>query len=169
MSRYLATVIVLLCIFWGLRSKINVYEYFLQGVKAGVIALWHILPAILGIFIAISLVRNSLVWGYIINKLAYLMNPLGIPEDTAALLLVRPFSGSASLAVLTQIFTASGPDSKSGLIASTFMASTETVFYVVMTYLTSVQIKHSRHILPVAIITQLIGLICTTFLWHLLA
>ncbi len=168
MSQFIPALIVLLTIFAGLISKINVYEHFLKGAKAGIIALWQIFPTVLGIFVVLSLVRNSLFWGYIIDKIALVLKPVGISEELAPLILIRPFSGSASLAVLTKLMSQYGPDSLIGLTASTFMASTETVFYVVMTYLASVQIKRSRHIFSVVVITQLMALFCTTFLWLLL-
>jgi spore maturation protein B len=153
----------------GIRYKTDVYENFLQGAQAGIKALWRIFPTILGIFIALSMVRNSLLWWYIIDKVGFILKPLGVSEELIPLIIMRPFSGSASLAVLTKILSEQGADSLTGLIASTFMASTETVVYVVMTYLASIQLKKSRHIFLVIILTQLIGIFCTIFLWSLLS
>lgn len=168
MSHYIPALIVLLTILAGLKAKINVYENFLKGAKAGIIALWQIAPTVFGIFMALSLVRSSLFWGYMVDKIALLLKPVGISEELVPLILIRPFSGSASLAVLTKLMSQFGPDSLLGLTASTFMAGTETVFYVVMTYLASVQIKRSRHIFSVVVLTQLIALFGSTFLWLLL-
>lgn len=168
-SQYLPVLIVLLCIALGIKSKINIYEHFLEGAKAGVLALWQIFPTVLGIFVALSLVRNSMFWGYIIDKVTMVLKPIGVSEELVPLVIMRPFSGSASLALLAKILANYGADSQIGYIASTFMASTETVFYVVMTYLASVQIKKSRHIFVVAIITQLLAIFASTFFWRLLS
>jgi len=168
-SSYLPALIVLICIVVGLKAKINIYEHFLEGAKAGIIALWHILPTIIGIFVALALVRNSLLWGYIIDKVGLLINPLGVSKELVPLALMRPFSGSASLAVLTKLLSEFGPDSFIGLSASTFVASTETVFYVVMTYLASAQIKKSRHIFIVAILVQFVVIISSCLIWRVIS
>lgn len=168
MSGYVPALIVLFCIVLGLKARINIFEHFYEGAKDGIIALWRILPTIIGMFVAMALVRNGILWGYIVDTIGLVLSPLGVSKELVPLALMRPFSGSASLAILTKLLGEHGPDSLIGLSASTFMASTETAFYVAATYLASVQIKKSRHIFIVALVVQFLVLIASSLIWRVL-
>ena len=91
------------------------------------------------------------------NLLAPLLTLLGIPEETAGLLLIRPVSGSAALAMGSELMEIYGPDSYIGRCAAVMLGSTETTFYTVAVYFGSAGIRKTRYAIPAALIADLVG------------
>lgn len=142
---------------YGFVKKVDLYNAFVDGAKDGLSAALQMLPYLAAMLIGIHVLRDSglLVRAY--TFLAPCMNAIGLTEGVAPLLLIRPFSGSAALAVLTDIMHQYGADSRTGLLASTMMGSGETVFYTCALYLAAAKVKKSRYIIPVALISWLAG------------
>ena len=151
--------IIALIIFSGIWKRVDCFSAFKEGAKDGIAAVFNILPALTGLMVSIYVFRESGALDLLVKALAPAGKLFGIPAEVLPLALLRPVSGSASLALLNDIFKMYGPDSIIGKISATLLASTETVFYVVTVYLAGCGIKKTRYIIPVALIAGFIGLI----------
>lgn len=162
-------VIMLLIIIYGLLEKNKVYDTFVEGAKEGIEVVVNIFPTLIGVFIAVGLLRSSGVLDLVIKFISPITNVLRIPSEIMPLALIRPISGSASTAVATNIMTSFGVDSKIGLIASTIMGSTETTFYTIAIYTACVGIKKIRFVLAAALIADIIGMLTSVIIWGFLS
>ena len=106
---------------------------------------------------AIGIFRDSGALAFIVDAVEPAARAIGLPEGTAPLMLLRPFSGSATLALLKDTLTEYGPDSVSGRAASVMVGSTETVFYTIAVYFGAVGVTKTRHAVPVALISGAVG------------
>lgn len=160
---YLSTIavpmVILLIIVYGLIEKNKVYDTFLEGAKEGVQVVVNIFPTLIGIFLAVGALRSSGIIELIVNIIKPIIQILQIPAEIMPLALLRPISGSASMAVATDIISQYGVDSTIGLIASTIMGSTETTFYTIALYTSAVGIKKIRFVLVAALIADIAGML----------
>ena len=149
---------MLLFILWGWVFKgVPVYEAFVEGAKEGLKTAVTILPYMIAMLSAIVLMQRSGFLASLTQLLTPVFTFLGIPKSVAPLMLLRPFSGSASLAMLQNILETQGPDSRAGLVASTLMGSTETIFYTCGLYLGAAGVKKSRYAIPASLVAWLVG------------
>lgn len=150
-------VFLLLCLVCGFIHRVPVYDAFLEGAKEGIETAQYILPALVAMLCA---VRAFTACG-LMEQLCLLLEPVtswvNLPRETLPLMLFKPLSGSASLAMLREIFSEYGPDSRAGMVASVMMGSSETVFYTCGVYLAAAKVKKSRHIIPCALMAWLAG------------
>ncbi len=147
----------------GFLRKVNVYDCFVEGAREGVQSAVRILAPLVGLTIAVSMFRAGGALELLEKLLAPLLEKLQLPAEVLPLALLRPVSGSASTAIVTDIFRASGPDSPAGKIASVMMGSTETTFYVIAVYFGAVGIKNTRHALPAALTADVAGILLAVF------
>lgn len=161
-------IIILLIIFYGLIEKNNVFDIFLHGAKEGIEIIVKIFPTLVGLFVAIGALRNSGVLDLFINFLKPVILFFNIPSEIMPLAILRPISGSASIAVATDIMNKYGVDSNIGLIASTIMGSTETTLYTIAVYTSSVGIKKTRFVLFAAFCADIVGIIVSVIIWNFL-
>lgn len=149
---------------YGLAKRIDVYSAFTDGAKDGLLSMFGIVAPLVGLMVAISMFRASGA----LEILAKLMRPitdfLHMPSAVLPLALLRPVSGSGSVAVVNDIFSVFGPDSAEGKIASVMMGSTETTFYTVAVYFGAVGIKNLRHTVKSALIADCMGMLMAVFL-----
>ena len=138
-------------------KKINPYEAFAEGASEAVPTIIKVLPYLSAMLIAINLFRSSGAMDALSKLLALVLKRMGIPAELITLIVLRPFSGSASLALLQDTLLVHGADSFIGRAASTVVGSTETIFYTLALYCGSVGIKKSRYALPAALISGIIG------------
>ncbi len=143
---------------------INPYEAFAEGAAEALPTIIKVLPYLAAMLIAINLFRRSGAMDLLSTFLAPMLNKLGIPTELVTLMVLRPFSGSASLALLQDTLMIHGSDSFIGRAASTIVGSTETIFYTLALYCGSVDIKKSRYALPVALLSGIVGTIASIFL-----
>ncbi|SDJ82010.1 spore maturation protein [Natronincola ferrireducens] len=148
----------------GLIKKVNVYDAFVEGAGEGFKTAVKIMPYLIAIFLAIGLMRKSGAMDFIIQAMTVPMTYIGIPPEVLPLVVMRPISGSGSLAVLQDILTYYGPDTFVGRVASTMMGSAETIFYTMAVYFGAVGIKHSRHTVPAALISHFAAVIASVFI-----
>lgn len=160
--------ILLLIIVYGLIEKNKVFDIFLEGAKEGLNIVLKIFPTLIGLFLAIGLLRSSGILELIINVLSPVLSILKIPSEIMPLAMLRPISGSASIAVATDIMKNYGVDSNIGLIASTIMGSTETTLYTIAIYTGCVGIKNTRFVLLAALGADIIGIIASVLIWNIL-
>ena len=150
---------ILVIIVYGILEKDKVFDTFIEGAKEGLEIVLKIFPSLLGLFVAIGALRSSGVLDLIINAITPLVEILKIPTQVMPLILLRPISGSASMAVATDIMQTYGVDSLIGTIASTIMGSTETTIYTIAIYTSVVKVKKVRFILAAALIGDTIGML----------
>lgn len=143
----------------GLVRKVAVYDCFVEGAKEGLQSMVGVIPPLIGLMVAIHMFRASGALEWLATVLGPVLRALRLPEEVLPLALLRPISGSASTAIVTDIFKNAGPDSPAGKIASVMMGSTETTFYTVAVYFGAVGIKDTRHTLPAALAADATGIL----------
>ena len=160
--------IFVIIILYGIKEKNKVYDTFIEGVKEGIEIVIKLFPTILAIFVAVGMLRNSGLIDFITNILFTLIKNNSIPVEIVPLALLRPISGSASLAIATDIMQTYGVDSNIGKIASTIMGSTETTFYTIAVYTSSVNIKKIRYVLIAALAADFVGIATSILIWNII-
>lgn len=164
MADWLVPIILLLILLAGIVKRVPMYDAFLSGAKSGLQTALDILPALSAMLAAIALLTSSGAMEALMKGASPLMKLLGVPEGALPVMLMRPFSGSATLALLEKTLQTYGPDSQEGRIASTMMGSSETIFYTVTLYLGAAGIKRARHAIPAALIAWLVGGLASAWL-----
>jgi spore maturation protein B len=155
--------VILLIISNALKERISVFDVFLKGAVEGLEITLKIFPTLIGLFVAIGMLRSSGVLDFIIKIISPITNFLYIPSEILPLAMLRPISGSASMAVATDIIKTNGVDSFIGVLASVIMGSTETTLYTIAIYTSSVKIKNTRKILLAALIADITGIMVSIF------
>lgn len=161
---YIVPVILLLTLVWGLCKKVDVYGGFVCGAKKAVPLAVDIFPYLAAMFIMVNALRLSGVGAWIVGVLAPPFGLVGVPPELVELMLLRPFSGSGSLAILSDVYARYGADSYVGRCASVIMGSSETVFYVAAVYFAGTGVKRTGWAVPIALFTNLVGGICACLL-----
>lgn len=151
--------IILAIVIYSLIEKNKMFDHFLEGAKEGLEITISIFPTLVGLFVAIGALRSSGVLDIITHFLTPLLNVIQFPSELMPLAMLRPISGSSSIAVATDIMKNCGVDSPLGIMASTIMGSTETTLYTIAIYTSCVKIKKTRFVLAAALIGDLIGMI----------
>lgn len=169
MSATAVPLTILLIIVYGLVEKNKVFDTFLEGAKEGIEIVVKLFPTLIGIFLAVGALRSSGIIDLIIKFLEPFLNLLKIPPQIMPLAMLRPISGSASMAIATDIMKQYGVDSFIGLIASTIMGSTETTFYTIAIYTSIVGIKKIRFVLVAALIADVVGMLASVIIWQFLS
>ena len=146
-------------IIWGYFNKTNAHSAFTEGVITGAKSVASIFPSLFALFIAVSVFRASGLTDFLADFLAPVCRFLHFPSELLPFAILRPISGSGSLAMASDIFSVYGPDSQTGRIASVMMGSTETTFYTIAVYFGASGTKNIRHALKCALLADLFGMI----------
>lgn len=141
----------------GAWKGADVYGAFLRGGRQGMDAALDLLPALCAMTLLLAMLDASGMIDGVTRILAPGMELLGLPGETAPVLLLRPLSGSGSLTALQQIFTQYGVDSRAGRIASVLVGASETIFYTLTVYLGATDIRRLPWVLPVSLASYLAG------------
>lgn len=139
----------------------DVYGAFLRGAEKGMKNAFALLPALCAMLLMMAVVNASGLSGLLCRAIAPVTALLDIPEEVAPMLLLRPLTGSGSLAALEALFETSGPDSRAGRIASVLMGSSETIFYTMAVYLGAAGVKKLPHALGVSLAAYLFSVALT--------
>ena len=158
-SLWLIPAIILVVLLWGVIKKIPVYETFIDGAKDGLKVSVDILPYLIAIIVAVSMLRASGFFEIAQQLLSGILDLLKIPVDVLPVMFVRSLSGSAVLGLFSEIANNFGPDSYVTKLAAIMVGSSETTFYVLAVYFGSVGIKKFRHALLAGILADIIGII----------
>lgn len=161
--------VILIIISYGILEKNKVFDTFIDGAKEGLEIVLKIFPTLIGLFVAIGALRSSGILDLIINNIEPVLHLLKIPSQIMPLAILRPISGSASIAVATDIMNQFGVDSNIGLIAATIMGSTETTLYTIAVYTSAVGIKKTRFVLYAALAADIAGMITSVAIWRILS
>ena len=151
-------------IVFGLLKRINVYDVFLQGAKEGIKIGVGIIPPVVGLLAAIGMFRASGAMDFVIGFLKPLTDLIRIPPEIVPFAIMRPISGSGSLAMATDIFKNFGTDSLSGRAVSVMMGSTETTFYTLAVYFGCVKASDTRHTLKCALCADIVGIVLSVWI-----
>lgn len=140
-------------------KRIKVYESFIEGAKEGFAMGVRIVPYLVGILVAIGMFRASGALDWLVALLHPLTNPTGFPPEVLPTALMKPFSGSGALGLMSDLFKAHGPDSFIGRLASVIQGSTETTFYILAVYSGAVAIRNTRYTLAASLLGDLAGIV----------
>ena len=156
--------LVVIIIIYGLYKKLSIYDVFVEGAKESFSIILTLFPTLLGMVLCINLLVGSGLFDYLFNiiKISF------IPVDIIPLMILRPVSGSSTLAILSNILTKFGADSYTGVLASTMMGSTDTTVYCLAVYFGAVGIKNARYALANGLLADICAFIISIFLVKLL-
>lgn len=157
MIDYLVPLLLLGICCAALRKQENAYQLLLEGGTTGLQLVVAILPSLVLLLTAVSMLRASGAVELLSELFAPVFHFFGIPPETAILVLIRPISGSAALAVGTELMACYGVDSLVGRTAAVMLGSTETTFYTISVYFGAAGIKKTRYTLPAALVADLVG------------
>lgn len=157
MIDYIVPLLLLAVCLLALRKKENAYDLLLSGGQDGLKILVSIVPALVLLLTAVTMLRASGAMEVLSSFFAPVFEFFGIPPETAILVLIRPISGSAALAVGTDLMATYGVDSSVGRTAAVMLGSTETTFYTISVYFGAAGIKKTRYCIPAALIADFTG------------
>lgn len=156
--------VIFYIILYGISQKIKVYESFISGAADGLKTVVKILPTLVGLMVAVGILRGSGfldMLGVILGKVT---DPLGFPAPLVPLTFVRMFSSSAATGLVLDIFKQYGCDSRTGLLASLMVSCTETIFYTMSVYFMTAKVTKSRYTLAGALIATFAGIAASVIL-----
>lgn len=157
MTDYIVPVLLLFVSVFALRKKENSYDLMLGGATEGLKLLFTLIPALILLLTAVSMLRASGAIEWISRFLSPVFGFFGIPPETAMLVLIRPISGSAALAAGAELMAQYGVDSPVGRTAAVMLGSTETTFYTISVYFGAAGIQKTRYTLPAALFADFVG------------
>lgn len=160
--------IILIIILQGIKEKKDVFDIFLKGGLDGIKITLKIFPTLIGLFMAIGMLRSSGILDFIIEIISPILSIIQFPNEVVPLAILRPISGSASMAVATDIMKNNGVDSFVGVLASVLMGSTETTLYTIAVYTGSVNVKNTRAVLIASIAADLTGILVSLLICRLI-
>lgn len=151
------------------KEKKKTFENFLEGAKSSISILLEIFPTLIGLFVAINMLRVSGVLNFIVNIFMPVFAFIGVPGEILPMVILRPISGSSTVAVATELMKQYGVDSYIGLIISTIMGSTETTLYTVSVYTRGKNYKNIGRVITVALIGDILGILLSVKLWNIMS
>lgn len=149
---------ILYIIIYGVLKKVNVYDEFLNGATESFDMVLKIFPCLLAMILGVNIFLKSGVIDLIYNIFRPMFNFINIPIQIFPMMIMRPISGTSTLAILNNLFSVYGPDSFIGRLGSVIQGSTDTTFYVVTLYFGSVGIKKIRYALLAGLFADLVGI-----------
>ena len=157
MTDYLIPMILFLTATLALRKQENAYDRMLEGAADGLKLMVSLVPALILLLTSVHMLRASGAVALLSGLLAPVFSFFGVPPETAMLVLIRPISGSAALAVGTELMQQYGVDSPIGRTAAVMLGSTETTFYTISVYFGAAGISKTRYALPAALFADFVG------------
>ncbi|MBS5862874.1 MAG: spore maturation protein [Firmicutes bacterium] len=158
LSKIVIPLFVFFIVFYGFIKKVNLYDSFLEGAKEGLHISVNIFPNVLAMVFAINIFLDSNFVYEILRVFEGFLMKVNIPLDILPMAILRPISGTATLAIMNDIFMSYGPDSYAGRLASVLQGCTDTTIYVLALYFGSIGVKKIRYSLVVGLIADLIGI-----------
>ncbi|MGN1196235.1 MAG: spore maturation protein [Acetatifactor sp.] len=149
---------------YGYVTKVKVYESFLDGAKDGLRIVLEIIPTLIGLMVAVGMLRASGFFEMLGRVLGPLTERVGLPAQLTPLLIVKMFSSSAATGLVLDIFKNAGPDSYAGMLTSILMSCTETVFYTMSVYFLAARVTKTRYTLTGALLATLAGTVASILL-----
>lgn len=164
MSDIVIPILIFFIVGYGIVSGVKVYESFLKGAKEGLKIVVDIVPTLIGLLVAVGMLRASGFFDMLGKILGPVTEMVGLPAQLLPLLIVKMFSSSAATGLVLDIFKTSGPDSYAGLVTSILMSCTETVFYTMSVYFLAAKVTKTRYTLTGALLATLAGTVASVVL-----
>lgn len=164
LSNYIMPFLIFYVIGYGLLKRQNIYEAFVNGARDGLTMVIQIVPTLIGLMIAVGVLRASGFLDMLAGVLDTPLKAIGFPAEVLPLSLVRMFSNSAAAGLLLDIFKEFGPDSYEGILASLLAGSTETIFYTMSVYFIAAKVKKIRYTLKGALLATAAGMMISILL-----
>ncbi|MCI9233331.1 MAG: spore maturation protein [Bacilli bacterium] len=168
LSSLMIPFMVLLVLIYGILKKIDVYDVFIDGAKESFGMILELLPTLLGMILGINIFLKSGVLEFVLKGFGPFFHYLKVPLEIVPMAIMRPISGSSTLAILNNIYETFGPDGYLGTLASVIQGSTDTTFYVLTLYFGSIGIKKIRYAMWAGLCADLIGIIASITIVNLL-
>lgn len=164
LSDALIPILVFYIVGFGILMKKNVYDDFLMGAKEGIQTVVGILPTLVGLMVAVGILRASGLLDFISTACMGWTEHIGIPSELIPIAIVKMFSSSAATGLLVDLYKEAGCDSFVGMAASVMLSCTETIFYTMSIYFMSVKVRKTGFTLPGALFATLAGIAASIFL-----
>ena len=155
-SKIVIPTFIVFVIFYGFIKKVNIYDTFLEGAKEGLMISFNIFPSIIAMVFAINIFLDSNFVNAVLGVFTPILNLINIPLEIMPMALLRPISGTATLAIMNDVFIKYGPDSYVGRLASVLQGCTDTTIYVLALYFSSIGVKKIRYSLGVGLFADLV-------------
>ena len=168
-SAFIIPLIIFYVVVDGIIHQTDVYDVFVEGAKDGMKTVVSILPTLIGLMMAVGILRASGFLAWISAKIGILTDPFGIPSQMIPLIIVRMFSSSAATGLSLDLFREYGTDSYIGLITSIMMSCTETIFYTMSVYFLAAKVRKTRWTLAGALVSTVAGIAASVFLARLMS
>lgn len=166
-SNYIIPFIFFYIVSMGLITKINVYDEFIKGAKDGIKVVADIIPTLIGLLVAIGILRASGALDILSNLIKPITGFLHFPSELVPVTIIKMFSSSAATSLVLDIYKQYGPDSYLGRLISVIMSSTETIFYTLAVYFMAAGVKKTRYTLLGCLVAMLTGVIASTIITNL--
>lgn len=157
MASYIIPIFIICVLIFSLIKNINAYDSFVAGGRQAVDLCINTFPYLVAIFVIVELLAISGLSSLIAKLTSPIFNFFGIPSELTEFLVLRPFSGSGSMAMLSNLFSTYGADSYIARCACVIMSCSETTFYVVAVYFSTTKIKNLKYTVPVCLLSAFIG------------
>ncbi len=157
MSAYILPIIFIALFCYSKYKKVNTYDTFVKGAKKAIPLVVDIFPYIAAIMLAVALLRASGITTLLADALSPIFNALGIPTELIELVLLRPFTGSGSYALLNDVLVQYGADSYISRCACVILGCSETIFYVTTVYISQTKVKKLLYAIPIALVCAVFG------------
>lgn len=167
-SNYIIPIIVLIIILYALKKRVDIYDTFIDGTKESFDMTLKVFSNLLAMVFGVNIFLKSGVLDFIFNNLKPIFSYINVQIEILPMAIMRPISGSASLAILNDIFLNYGPDSFIGTVASIIQGSTDTTFYVLTLYFGSIGIKKIRYAMWAGLFSDLVGIVTAIILGNVL-
>ena len=153
--------VIFVVVGYGLYKGVDIFDVFTEGVKDGFKTVYGVLPTLIGLIVAIGVLRSSGALDGLSTLLSPVTGIIGLPAELVPLISVKMFSSSAATGILLDIFKQYGPDSRPGFLSSVLMSCQETIFYTMSIYFVTAKIKHTRYTLAGALCAAIAGIIAS--------
>ena len=164
MSDLIVPFLILGIVIYGISMNVDVYDTFIKGARSGFLTVIKIMPTLIGLMVAVGILRASGLLEYISGLLGRVTQYVGFPGELVPLTVVKMFSSSAATGLLLDIFREYGTDSRVGLIASISMSCTETIFYTMSVYFMTAKVTKTRYTFAGALVATFAGLAASVVL-----
>lgn len=163
-SQITIPLVIFYIITYGLTQRVKVYETFISGAADGLKTVVKILPTLIGLMVAVGILRGSGFMTMLGNLIGKITDPFGFPAPLVPLVFVRMFSSSAATGLVLDLYKEYGCDSRIGLIASLMVSCTETIFYTMSVYFMTAKVTKTRYTLPGALVATFAGIFASVLL-----
>ena len=164
LTDFIVPLVIFVIVSYGILMEVNVYDTFIKGAKSGFFTVIKIMPTLVGLMVAVGILRASGFLDFLSKMLGNVTDGIGFPGELVPLTVVKMFSSSAATGLLLDLFKEHGTDSYAGLIGSISMSCTETIFYTMSVYFMTAKVQKTRYTLAGALFATLIGTIASVIL-----